>query len=194
MYEKYIEIINSNGGIITSKDANQKGISRTILSQMVKNDVLERIERGIYATEQFIYDELYIFQIKHSNIIYSYNTALYLLNKTERTPEKMDITTTRNNSLGYCKDVANIHRVNDEIIDLGKIKVATNTGKEVFSYNLEKTIVDIIANRTVMSIELSNKIIGNCIKEKSFNVNLMFEYAKKMKVYDKVKNYMEAII
>ena len=194
MYEKYIEIINSNGGIITSKDANQKGISRTILSQMVKNDVLERIEHGIYATEQFIYDELYIFQIKHSNIIYSYNTALYLLNKTERTPEKMDITTTRNNSLGYCKDVANIHRVNDEIIDLGKIKVATNTGKEVFSYNLEKTIVDIIANRTVMSIELSNKIIGNCIKEKSFNVNLMFEYAKKMKVYDKVKNYMEAII
>lgn len=194
MYEKYIEIINSNGGIITSKDANQKGISRTILSQMVKNDVLERIDRGIYATEQFIYDELYIFQIKHSNIIYSYNTALYLLNKTERTPEKMDITTTRNNSLGYCKDIANIHRVNDEIIDLGKIKVATNTGKEVFSYNLEKTIVDIIANRNVMSIELSNKIIGNCIKEKSFNVNLMFEYAKKMKVYDKVKNYMEAII
>lgn len=194
MYEKYIEIINSNGGIITSKDANQKGISRTILSQMVKDNVIERIDRGIYATEQFIYDELYIFQIKHSNIIYSYNTALYLLNKTERTPEKMDITTTRNNSLGYCKDVANIHRVNDEIIDLGKIKVTTNTGKEVFSYNIEKTIVDIIANRNVMSIELSNKIIRNCIKEKSFNANLMFKYAKKMKVYDKVKNYMEAII
>lgn len=194
MYEKYIEIINSNGGIITSKDAKQKGISRTILSQMVKDNVLERIDRGIYATEQFIYDELYIFQIKHSNIIYSYNTALYLLRKTERTPEKMDITTTRNNSLGYCKDVANIHRVNDEIIDLGKIKVTTNTGKEVFSYNIEKTIVDIIANRNAMSIELSNKIIRNCIKEKSFNANLMFEYAKKMKVYDKVKNYMEAII
>ena len=194
MYEKYIEIINSNGGIITSKDANQKGISRTILSQMVRDNVLERIERGIYTTEQFIYDELYIFQIKHSNIIYSYNTALYLLNKTERTPEKMDITTTRNNSLGYCKDIANIHRVNDEIIDLGKIKVTTNTGKEVFSYSLEKTIVDIIANRNVMSIELSNKIIRNCIKEKSFNANLMFEYAKQMKVYDKVKNYMEAII
>ena len=194
MYEKYIEIINSNKGIITSKDANQKGISRTILSQMVKDNVLERIDRGIYATEQFVYDELYIFQIKHSNIIYSYNTALYLLNKTERTPEKMDITTTRNNSLGYCKNVANIHRVNDEIIDLGKIKVTTNTGKEVLAYNLEKTIVDIIANRNVMSIELSNKIIKNCIKEKSFNANLMFEYAKKMKVYEKVKKYMEAII
>lgn len=194
MYEKYIEIINSNGNIITSKDANKKGISRTLLSQMVKDKAIEKIDYGIYATNEFIYDELFIFQMKHPNTVFSFNTALYLLNKTERTPEKFDITTTRNNSLGYCKNVANIHRVNDEIIDIGKIKLLTNTGKEVYAYNIEKTIVDMISNRNVMEIELANKIIRKSIKEKNFNVNLMFQYAKIMKVYDKVKNYMEAII
>lgn len=194
MYEKYIAVINANGGIITSKDANKKGISRTILSQMVKNKVIERIDYGIYATNEFIYDELFIFQMKHPNIVFSFNTALYLLNKTERTPEKLDITTTRNNSLGYCKDIANIHRVNSKMIDMGKVKVSTNTGKDVFSYNIERTIVDIISNRNVIEVELANKVIRKCIKEKDFNVNLMFEYAKKLKVYDKVKNYMEAII
>lgn len=194
MYEKYIEIINSNGNIITSKDANKKGISRTLLSQMVKDKAIEKIDYGIYATNEFIYDELFIFQMKHPNTVFSFNTALYLLNKTERTPEKFDITTTRNNSLGYCKNVANIHRVNDEIIDIGKIKLLTNTGKEVYAYNIEKTIVDMISNRNVMEIELANKIIRKSIKEKNFNVNLMFQYAKSMKVYDKVKNYMEAII
>jgi len=56
------------------------------------------------------------------------------------------------------------------------------------------TIVDIISNRNIIEIELANKIIRKCIKEKDFNVNLMFEYAKKLKAYDKVKNYMEAII
>lgn len=194
MYEKYIEIINANGGIITSKDANKNGISRTILSQMVKNKVIERIDYGIYATNEFIYDELFIFQMKHPNTVFSFNTALYLLNKTERTPDKLDITTTRNNSLGYCKDIANIHRVNNEMIELGRIKVSTNTGKEVFSYNIERTVVDIISNRNVIEVELANKVIRKCIKEKDFNVNLMFDYAKKLKVYDKVKNYMEAII
>jgi len=194
MYEKYIEVINTNGGIITSKDANKKGISRTILSQMVKDNVIERIDYGIYATDKFIYDELFIFQMKHPNTVFSFNTALYLLNKTERTPEKLDITTTRNNSLGYCKDIANIHRVNSEMIEIGKIKVSTNTGKEVFSYNIERTVVDIISNRNAIEIELANKVIRKCIKENDFNVNLMFEYAKKLKVYDKVKNYMEAII
>ena len=103
MYEKYIEIINANGGIITSKDANKNGISRTILSKMVKNKSIERIDYGIYVTDEFICDELFIFQMKHPNTVFSFNTALYLLNKTERTPEKFDITTTRNNSLGYCK-------------------------------------------------------------------------------------------
>ena len=189
MYDKYIKIINANGGIITSKDANKKGISRTILSQMVKNKVIERIDYGIYAT-----NELFIFQMKHPNTVFSFNTALYLLNKTDRTPDKFDITTTRNNSLGYCKDIAKIHRVNNEIIELGRIKVSTNTGKEVFSYNIERTVVDIISNRNVIEVELANKVIRKCIKEKDFNVNLMFEYAKKLKVYDKVKNYMEAII
>ena len=194
MYEKYIEIINANGGIITSKDANKNGISRTILSKMVKNKSIERIDYGIYVTDEFICDELFIFQMKHPNTVFSFNTALYLLNKTERTPEKFDITTTRNNSLGYCKDIANIHRVNNVMIELGKIKVPTNTGKEVSSYNIERTIVDIISNRNIIEIELANKVIRKCIKEKEFNVNLMFEYAKKLKAYDKVKNYMEAII
>ncbi len=194
MYDKYIEIINANGSIITSKDANKKGISRTILSKMVKDKAIERIDYGIYATNKFIYDELFIFQIKHPNTVFSFNTALYLLNKTERTPEKIDITTTRNNSLGYCKNIANIHRVNKEMINIGKIKILTNTGKEVYSYNIEKTLVDIISNRNSMEIELANKIIRKCIKDKDFNVNNMFQYAKKLKVYDNVKNYMEAII
>lgn len=194
MYKKYVEIINSNGSIITSKDANKKGISRTILSKMVKDEAIERIGYGIYATNKFIYDELFIFQMKHPNTVFSFNTALYLLNKTERTPEKIDITTTRNNSLGYCKNIANIHRVNNEMINIGKIKVLTNTGKEVYSYNIERTIVDLISDRNSMEIDLANKIIRKCIKDKDFNVNNMFQYAKKMKVYDKVKNYMEAII
>ena len=194
MYEKYIKIINNNGGIITAKEASKKGISRTVLSQMVKDKAIERIDYGIYATNKFIYDEIFIFQMKHPNIVFSFNTSLYLLNKTERTPEKLDITTTRNNSLGYCRDMANIHRVNSEIINIGKVKVLTNSGKKVYAYNIERTIVDIISNRNVMSIELANKVIKKCIKEKGFNANLMFEYAKKMKVYDKVKNYMEAII
>lgn len=194
MYEKFIDIINNNNGIITAKDAESKGISRTMLKKMTDIGYIERIDYGIYATDKFIYDEYYLFQLKHKNIVFSHNTALYFQNMTERTPFKMDVTTKRNTNLTSYKNQINLYRVNENILDLGKTKIITPFGNLVYAYNLERTVCDIINNKTNIDIETANKAIRNCIKSKEFNANKMFEYAKKMKVYEKIKNYMEAII
>ena len=65
MYEKYLNIINRNGGVITTKDAEKMGISRMHLKKMTDNKIIQRLERGIYITDKFIYDEYYLFQINH---------------------------------------------------------------------------------------------------------------------------------
>lgn len=194
MYEKFINIINRNNGIITAKNAKNKGISRTMLKKMTDNGYIERIDYGVYATDKFIYDEYYLFQLKHKNIVFSYNTALYFQNMTERTPFKMDVTTKRNTNLTSYKEQINLYRVSENILDLGKTKIITPFGNSVYAYNLERTVCDIINNKTNIDIETANKAIRNCIKSKEFNANKMFEYAKKMKIYEKIKNYMEAII
>lgn len=194
MYENYIKIINKNNGIITAKEAEKKGISRVYLKKMTDEGFIQRIEHGIYATDKFIYDEYYIFGLKHSNIVFSYNTALYLQDMTERTPTKMDVTTKRSTNLSLYKDRINLYRVNDDILDLGKCKIKTIYGNIVTAYNLERTVCDIINNKSTIDIEIANKSIKKCIKSKSFDANKMFDYAKKMKIYEKVKNYMEAII
>ncbi len=194
MYEKFINIINKNNGIITAKDGKSKGISRTMLKIMTDNGYIKRIDYGVYATDKFVYDEYYLFQLKHKNIVFSYNTALYFQNMTERTPSKMDITTKRNTNLALYKEKINLYRVNQEILSLGKIKVTTPFGNIVYAYNLERTVCDIINNKSNIDLETANKAIRNCIKSKQFNPNKMFEYAKKMKIYEKIKNYMEAII
>ncbi len=194
MYEKYISIINKNNGIITAKDAENKGISRMNLKKMADNGLIERIEYGIYVTDRFVYDEYYLFQLKHKNSIFSYNTALYFYNMTERTPVKMDVTTKRSTNLSVYKDKINLYRVNENIIKLGVIKVKTPYGNIVNSYNIERTVCDIINNKVNIDIEVANKAIKKCIRSEEFSANKMFEYAKKMKIYNKVKNYMEAII
>ena len=194
MYEKYINIINENGGIITTQKAVEKGFTNHILKKMSDLNYIEKIERGIYATDKFIYDEYYIFQIKHPNAIFSYNTAFYFLGITERTPTKMDITVNRNLNLSNCKDNINLYIINNNFLELGKIEVKTPYGNKVNSYNMEKTVCDVIKNKRNIDIEIVNKAIKNCIKNKEFSASLMFEYARKMKIYNKVKNYMEAII
>ena len=161
---------------------------------MEKEGIIERIERGIYVTKDFKYDEYYLFQLKYPKAIFSYNTALYFYEMTERTPIKMDVTVYREYNPHRFKDFVNVYKVSKELYDLGVIEKKSPQGMKVKTYNLERTVCDIIRDKESIDIEVRNKSIKNCIKSKEFNANLMFEYAKKMKIYDKVKNYMEAII
>ena len=194
MYKKILKIMKNNNEIITPAQLEEKGISRVYLSNMEKEGIIERIERGIYVTKDFKYDEYYLFQLKYPKAIFSYNTALYFYEMTERTPIKMDVTVYREYNPHRFKDFVNVYKVNKEFFDLGVVEKKSPQGMKVKTYNLERTVCDIIKDKDSIDIEIRNKAIKKCIKNKEFNASKMFEYAKKMNIYDKVKNYMEAII
>lgn len=194
MYKKILKIMKNNNELITPAQLEEKGISRVYLSRMEEEGIIERIERGIYVTKDFKYDEYYLFQLKYPKAIFSYNTALYFYEMTERTPIKMDVTVYREYNPHRFKDFVNVYKVSKELYDLGVIEKKSPQGMKVKTYNLERTVCDIIRDKDSIDIEIRNKAIKKCIKNKEFNASKMFEYAKKMNIYDKVKNYMEAII
>ena len=194
MYKKILKIMKNNNEIITPAQLEEKGISRVYLSNMEKEGIIERIERGIYVTKDFKYDEYYLFQLKYPKAIFSYNTALYFYEMTERTPIKMDVTVYREYNPHRFKDFVNVYKVSKELYDLGVIEKKSPQGMKVKTYNLERTVCDNIKDKDSIDIEIRNKAIKKVIKSKEFNASKMFEYAKKMNIYDKVKNYMEAII
>lgn len=194
MINKVLKIMKNNKGIITSSQIESYGIPRVYLSQMVEKNIIERIERGIYVTKDYEYDEYYLFQLKYPKTVFSYNTALYFYEMTERTPIKMDVSISKNYNPHRFKDIVNVYRINDELFELGTVYKKSPQGMKVRTYNLERTICDIIKDKDSIDIEIRNKAIKKAIKSKEFNASKMFEYAKKMNIYDKVKNYMEAII
>lgn len=194
MINKVLKIMKNNKGIITSSQIENYGIPRVYLSKMVEKNIIERIERGIYVTKDYEYDEYYLFQLKYPKTVFSYNTALYFYEMTERTPIKMDVSISKNYNPHRFKDIVNVYRINAELFDLGIVEKRSPQGMKVRTYNLERTICDIIKDKDSIDIEIRNKAIKKAIKSKEFNASKMFEYAKKMNIYDKVKNYMEAII
>ena len=194
MINKILKIMKKNNEIITPVQLEEKGISRVYLSKMEEEGIIERIDRGIYVTKDFKYDEYYLFQLKYPKAIFSYNTALYFYEMTERTPIKMDVTVYREYNPHRFKDLVNVYKVSKELYNLGVTEKKSPQGMKVKTYNLERTVCDIIKDKDCLDIETRNKAIKKCIKSKEFNASEMFEYAKKMNIYDKVKNYMEAII
>lgn len=194
MINKILKIMKKNNEIITPVQLEEKGISRIYLSRMEEEGLVERIERGIYVTKDFKYDEYYLFQLKYPKAIFSYNTALYFYEMTERTPIKMDVTVYREYNPHRFKDVVNVYKTSKELYELGIVEKKSPQGMKVRTYNLERTICDIIKDKDSIDIEVRNKAIKKAIKSKEFNASKMFDYAKKMNIYNKVKNYMEAII
>ncbi|MDO5044545.1 MAG: type IV toxin-antitoxin system AbiEi family antitoxin domain-containing protein [Coriobacteriia bacterium] len=63
-YQKVRELIAQNNGILSTKQAREKGIQSWYLTKMIRTDELERVSTGIYYDSSFeSYDEQYIFQL-----------------------------------------------------------------------------------------------------------------------------------
>ena len=108
MINKILKIMKKNNEIITPSQLEKKGISRVYLSRMEEEGIIERIDRGIYVTKDFKYDEYYLFQLKYPKAVFSYNTALYFYEMTEKTPIKMDVSIPRNYNPHRYKNIVNV--------------------------------------------------------------------------------------
>ena len=65
--------MKKNNEIITPAQLEAKGISRVYLSRMEEEGIIERIDRGIYATKDFKYDEYYVFIIAPREYLNTHN-------------------------------------------------------------------------------------------------------------------------
>lgn len=58
---------------------------------MTRFGKLNRIDRGIDLSDNGVYDDHFILQAKYPKIIFSYETALSLLNLTDKIPEIIEV-------------------------------------------------------------------------------------------------------
>lgn len=189
------KIINKTNGIITAEDFEKFNISKYKIQKFLDEGKISRISRGIYIADDFFPDEFYIFQKRYARTIFSFNTALYLLGIGERTPYYFDITTYSGYGTKNFDANVKIHYVKNQILNLGKIKVKTPMGFEVYCYNKERIICDIIGgNNTSIDKEQSNKIIKRMFENREINTIKLIEYAKKLGCESKVRTVMEVLI
>jgi len=195
MQEKIKKLLKINQGIVTTNQIEEFGISRVYIKQLVEQGIISKVKNGIYTSSDMLEDEFYVFQLKNKTAIFSYNTAMYLLGETERTPNKIDVTVYS----GYNKQrfPTNIrtHYVQKEFLSLGVTTAKSPQGFNVKTYNLERTICDVLKNRnTGIDKEQTNKFIRNMLMHGSIDINKVYDYAKKLKCIKQLETVMEWII
>ena len=183
-----------NNGFLRNKDLVDNNIPSVYLTRLVNNNVIERVSRGLYVRTNSLPDDLVILQNKSKNAIYSNLTALYLYGFSDRLPIKYDITVNSgyNGSLQEVDNV-NLFYTKKELLNLGEIVYRLDSGNLIKVYDLERTICDVIKNKNRLDQELINKALRKYFYSKEKNTLKLYEYAKKMKIYKKVRSVFEIL-
>ena len=193
-YESKILKLFNNGYLIT-KDVTDNNIPRTYLTKLIKKNKIERVSRGVYIKKNVLVDEFVILQSKSKYAIYSNTTALYLHGFSNRIPIRYDITVKSGykGSLQKEKNV-NLFYTKKELLELGVINYKLDSGNIIRVYDLDKTICDIIKNKKKIDAEIFNKAIREYFYSNKKNTLKLYEYAKKMNIYNKVRDTFEIVV
>lgn len=192
-YENKILNLFKNG-YLNTKDVVNNNIPRFYLTKLIKDSKIERVSRGVYTKKNELVDEFVILQSKSKNAIYSNTTALYLYGLSNRIPIKYDITINNgyNGSLQKNNNV-NLFYIKKDLLDLGVVDYKLDSGNIIKVYDLDKTICDIIKNKKKIDAEIFNKAIREYFYSKNKNTLKLYDYAKKMNIYNKVRDTFEVL-
>jgi predicted transcriptional regulator of viral defense system len=193
--EKIMNLIFKNNGILKSSDLLKLGISTKYLTNMVKEGIIEKTARGVYADVNTFDDDFFNIQISSKYAIFSNTTALYLHGLSNRTPISYDITVPYNYSGSLMNNKrVNLFRVNKNILELGAIMIKSPQGANIKVYDVERTICDVLKNKK----KIDNDIILNAIKLYINNSNKdiykLNKYAKILKIEKEVNRYLEVLL
>ncbi len=189
------KISATNGGIIDNKTAASVGISRAVLSNLCKENKIQRVMRGQYILENDIQDELVSIALRSKQLIFSHETALFLHGISDRVPFEYSLTAPSNKvPSGAIRQDCKIYYIKSELFELGKTKMYTQFGNEVTAYDLERTLCDVIRSRNNIGSETFLSALKMYVASPNKNLNLLNSYAKKMKIAGVVRKYLEVLL
>ena len=148
--EKIILKMRENNGVITSNDIKQMGIDKKVIARLLADKQIERTEKGIYILPETIGDE-YFNKTYGKNAIYSHMTALYFHNLCNRVPMIYDITVTKKyyGVLDNDQKVL-LHKVDKELLNLGKMKIKSPQGQDIDVYDIERCLCDCLKDKNTI--------------------------------------------
>lgn len=189
-------IAEHSDGIVTTKQIEEAGLSRTTIKSFLEQDLLVREAQGIYSIASVLVDDYKLLQMRSEKLIFSYGTALYLHGMSDRVPHMLDVTIPQGyNVTRIKKDHPDVrfHYVRLEWWELGITKVITPLGVEVMAYDKERCICDLINKKKHMDMQLYSQAIKDYFKT-SPDVRKILKYGKLLGVENEIRTYMEVLI
>lgn len=182
-------------GIITSADRAKSNASKKEYYRFLKENEFQRVGPGVYASKDTWVDSLMLIYKRCPQAVISHDEALYYYGLVEHEPSAPTLTiysgynARRLAASGYM-----VFYVKKEYLYAGAVMVKDLLGNEVPMYDIDRTICDMIRNRSSFEIQDYNAALKAYVRRKEKNISKLYEYAKLFKIERIVQQYMEVLM
>lgn len=193
--EKLELLIRNNSGVVTARQAETLDIHREYLSEFVGQGKLERIAHGVYITPDVWEDKMLLLQLRKHRMIYSHETALFLYDLTDRDPLTYCVTVPTGYNTSKLKQIGLVvHTIKRELLDTGTCTKKNSFGNDIRTYNMERTICDIIRDRNQQDAAVVVDALKRYVRYKDKDLNVLMKYAGLFHIEKVLRSYMEVLL
>mgnify|MGYP000366464261 CR=1 FL=1 len=184
-----------NNGVLNLKSLKEVNLSRQSIYNFIKRNNMEKVGPGIYISKETLEDEAYVLSLRCPKGVVSHDDALYYYGLVDREPMIHNITMYSGyNPTTLTRAGYKVYTVKRELLDLGKKTVVNQFGHEIPMYDLERTVCDLVRNRSNFEIQDFNAALKSYVKRKDKDLNRLMFYAKTFRLEKIIKQYMEILL
>lgn len=159
---------------------------------------IDKLTRGVYCSLDVLDDEFAAVTMRWPKCILSHATALYLLGLSDRVPGNLSVSVPRGYNPQELRRIhpdMRIHRENDKLYGLGKTSVKDPMGILVSIYDAERSIADIIRERTKGSVnpQLVRDAMVGYFRKGDRDLPRLAKMCEAVGVRDELQTYLEVL-
>ncbi len=192
---KLHQLVEDQRGIIQTCDALSIGISKPTLYKYLDEHHFTKLSHGIFASPKAKLDHMYIISLRSKQVVFSHDSALYLHQVISNNKDQYTVTVkTGYNPSNLTADGIKVFTIKPELHELGLIYKKTDTGFDVPTYNIERTICDIIRSRNDVSSKVFQEALKSYARRTDRDIKLLMDYARAFRVDKILIKYLEVLL
>lgn len=192
--KKILELGKKNHGIITSKMVSEAGLSRKALAKLESEEEILRVERGLYVMDFGYVDDYFLLQYRFPNGVFSHETALFLLEYSDRVPSFPQMTFPYGFNSSRAKEAGIIPIISSQNTETGIIEITRSGEMPVKLYETERTLIDLLKPKYDADKEQFLTALKRYIRSNERDITKLMDYARMFNVVDKIQPYLEVLI
>ncbi|MDP8240715.1 MAG: type IV toxin-antitoxin system AbiEi family antitoxin domain-containing protein [Candidatus Hatepunaea meridiana] len=190
-------IFQRRGGLLRMHEAINLGIDRNVLYTMLKEGAVERLSRGLYRLTDLppmSNPDLVTVSRKIPTGVICLISALFFHEITSHIPHEVQLAILRRTEpprVDYPPIRAFIF--SEQSFKTGVVTHHID-GVDVRIYSPAKTVADCFKYRNKIGFDVAMEALKMYYNRRDFNLNELMEYARKCRVYNVMRPYVEALL